>query len=227
MKTTNSEYFRYITASTGVLLALLGASTAGCGGSDSEAAAATENIFGFGIPAIKPGTAPKSWDDAVARPESEAEAAAKRKACIFKRGALPGSTLGKEIPIGNGTAINADGTVNDTAIPIQHIIVMMQENRSFDSYYAHLAAWAANNVNDANGQRVSLTIDGATEPLSIPKSIDGSIPGTVDWVHADRLCFSDTNHEWFGAHIEWDGGRNDGFFQANQGFTEKGQPVVG
>jgi phospholipase C len=40
------------------------------------------------------------------------------------------------------------------------------------------------------------------------------------------LCISDTNHEWAGSHLEYDNGKMDGFFQANQGFTERGQPDV-
>ena len=206
---------------------------ASCGGSGSDGSDDGTQAFGFGIPPILPNSAPAKWDDSVPRPQNEGLAAAMRRACTFKRGALPAATLGSEIPIGDGANVRSDdGTINgltvdDTQIPIQHIIVMMQENRSFDSYYAHLAAWAAKNVKGADGNNVALDIDGAKEPLTFPRSIDGSIPGTVDWIHADRLCQSDLNHEWFGAHIQWNGGKNDGFFQSNEGFTEKGQPVVG
>ena len=186
-----------------------------------------EQAATLGIPAIKPGV-PDAYKRTVQRPASEADAAHNRAAptCTYRRGALPGETLGKEIPIG-------DGTENDTNIPIQHIIVMMQENRSFDSYYAHLAAWAAKNVKDAEGNPVSLDIDGAKEvtddgtPLTIPKDITQPSGDSVSWVHAEHLCHSDTNHEWYGAHTEWNGGQNNGFFQANQGFTEAGEPKVG
>src|SRR6185369_16474655 len=46
------------------------------------------------------------------------------------------------------------------------------------------------------------------------------------WHHAPTLCISDTNHEWAGSHLEYDGGKMDGFFQANQGYFERGQPRV-
>jgi len=46
--------------------------------------------------------------------------AAARLACRFEAGALPEETLGPELPRGS-------------EIPIEHIIVLMQENRSFDT----------------------------------------------------------------------------------------------
>ena len=33
--------------------------------------------------------------------------------------------------------------------------------------------------------------------------------------HDTRYCFVDTNHEWSGSHQEYDGGKMDGFFLAN------------
>jgi phospholipase C len=200
---------------------------ASCSSAGSNAGSGAEATSTLGIPAIKPGV-PDSYQRAVQRPASEAEAAQNRAAptCKYRRGAMPAETLGPEIPIG-------DGTVNDTNIPVKHIIVMMQENRSFDSYYAHLAAWAAKNVKNADGTPVALDIDGVKDvnddgsPLSIPKNIDDASQGNANWVHAEHLCHSDTNHEWYGAHTEWNGGLNNGFFQANQGFTEEGEPKVG
>lgn len=50
------------------------------------------------------------------------------------------------------------------------------------------------------------------------------------WRHANgdgEQCVSDTCHEWWCAHLEVDGGRMDGFFQANDGFWEGGEPDVG
>ena len=109
-----------IRLSLGVMALPVLISGASCGGSGGSASKGDEqDVFGIGVPAIKAGTAPASWDDPVVRPASETAAAALRRACTFKRGALPRATLGKEIPVGNGTAVHPDdGTVNDTAIPI-------------------------------------------------------------------------------------------------------------
>src|ERR1051326_72455 len=45
--------------------------------------------------------------------------------CAFHSGALPVDTL-------------PPGTPHGAAIPIDHIVVLMQENHSFDNYFAHL-----------------------------------------------------------------------------------------
>src|SRR5262245_61635624 len=53
------------------------------------------------------------------------EARAQAPACTFGPGALPADTL-------------PAGGLHGDAMPIQHIVVMMQENRSYDHYFGHL-----------------------------------------------------------------------------------------
>ncbi len=193
-------------------------STVGCGSTVPVEEPASEEDLVL-LHAIRPGTAPRSWDSAVSRPSSEAVAEQQRKACAFRRGAMPAATLGSELPVGNGR-------LGDTSIPIQNVIVLMQENRSFDSYFGHLAAWAKKNKKDAQGKPLSLDIDAPTEPLHVPEKISEPTGAKAQWLHAPELCFSDTNHEWAGSHLEWNGGKMDGFFEANDGFVEEGQPAV-
>jgi phospholipase C len=50
------------------------------------------------------------------------------------------------------------------------------------------------------------------------------------WRHArgdGEQCVSDTCHEWWCSHLEWDSGRQDGFFMANDRFWEGLSPNVG
>src|SRR5262249_49590927 len=74
---------------------------------------------------------PQEWDRAVTR-EPEAQAATDRAACKFNRGALADESLGTEIPVG------AD-------LPIDTIVVLMQENRSFDHYFGAFGKYAGRN----------------------------------------------------------------------------------
>jgi phospholipase C len=133
-------------------------------------------------------------------------AVAARAACTFKRGALAKDTLGASAKLGKD-------------IPLDTIVVIIQENRSFDSYYSHLGKFA---------QRTD--IDGAQDSTTNPETV-GSSPGTTHpYLHAQRLCFLDTNHEWPGSHVEYDDGNNDGFFQENNGWTpvpDGGDPALG
>ncbi|HEY4158765.1 MAG TPA: alkaline phosphatase family protein, partial [Polyangiaceae bacterium] len=96
-------------------------------------------------------------------------AEASRDACSFHAGALAADTFDTCAKIGD-------------AMPIQHIVVLMMENRSFDHYFGHLPG---------NGQD---DVDVATPDASNPSAIDGE--AAIPWHHADSLCFFDTNHEW-------------------------------
>ena len=144
---------------------------------------------------------PPDWDRAVIRPPSDAVAAGERLACRFKRGALPAETLGAELPV-------------DTDIPIETVVVLMQENRSFDSYLGHLGKFAKRT-----------DIESAPEDTTNPERVDSPNGPKHPWTHAPRLCFPDTNHEWWGSHLAYGDGKMNGFYQANQGFRESG-PMV-
>ena len=84
---------------------------------------------------------------------------------------------------------------------IKHVLVLMQENRSYDSYYGHL---------HDQGQPGS-----SVEPNT----------GNPDPVHAgqtitpfkttQQCTVADLNHSWNGTHQEWDHGKMDGFTAAN------------
>lgn len=131
---------------------------------------------------------PPEWDRPVTRPD-DATAAASRASCKYKRGALPAETLGSSSPV-------------DADIPIKTVVVVMQENRSFDSYYGHLAKYAKRS-----------DIESAPETATNPDKNGAMHP----WMHAEHLCFLDTSHSWSGTHAEIDGGKMDGFFLANDG----------
>jgi phospholipase C len=172
-----------------VVLAVAGV-VAGCASSDDDTASGDSHLETAG------------WDRPVVRPANEGAASRARAGCSFKRGAMPAETLGAEIPV-------------DQSIPIQNIVVLMQENRSFDSYFGHLNKWAHRN-----------DIESAPEGTTNPEQVNTPGSPVHPWQHAPMLCLSDTNHEWGGAHVQWNGGRMDGFFQTNQGYMEDGEPQV-
>src|SRR5262249_55737325 len=113
-----------------------------------------------------------------------------------------------------------------TKIPIEHIILLMQENRSFDHYLGHLRG---------NGQDdIDVAPEGASNPGAVFEAgnsdasggspdggaLEGGALGDglpIPWHHLDEYCIDDANHEWEGSHVEWDHGKNDGFLLANAG----------
>jgi phospholipase C len=146
---------------------------------------------------------PASWDQSYPRPTDQA-AAAGRLACQYTRGDLPAQTLGP-------------GTLLDKDIPIEHVVVLIQENHSFDNYLGHLAAYeATNNIVPAPDGHIESAPDTATNP-DIPESMldGGPTTGSHPYEHAGQLCELDTNHDWGGSHVDWDHGLADGFYFVN------------
>lgn len=136
-------------------------------------------------------------------------AAAARATCTFTRGAMPAATLEPTVPFGQ-------------AMPIDHIVVLVQENHSFDQYLGHLAAYEAtlgiiNTIDSASDSATNPTYP-VDEPLP-----DGGIP-TSDagalhhYAHAPQLCYFDPGHSWFCNHVASDHGHNDGFFFTSDGY---------
>jgi phospholipase C len=112
---------------------------------------------------------------------SETESQQRRAACEFKAGALPADSLWTAAPRGD-------------QIPIDHVVIVMQENRSFDHYFSRLPG--------ANG-----AADDATNP-----DADGT---PISRYHETQYCTEDVAHAWNPSHREWNGGVNDGFVTSN------------
>jgi phospholipase C len=129
------------------------------------------------------------WDRPVNRPD-DWEAKHNRSICAYKAGALPAETFGKSIPV-------------DKDIPIDTIVVLMMENRSFDSYFSKLPQYLGN-------MDIQVAADTAFNP-----DVHGGTTGKHVRQHALRACVFDTNHEWDGSHIEYDDGKMDGFYEMN------------
>ena len=85
---------------------------------------------------------------------------------------------------------------------IDHVVVLMQENRSFDHYFGQLHAEGQPGVDPepATGNPNPLNPSGAP----------------ITPFHKTNYCeTSDLNHSWKGTHLEWDNGLMDGFTAQN------------
>ena len=109
-------------------------------------------------------------------------------ACPFGRGDLPVTTL-------------PPGTPHGAHIPIDHIVVLMQENRSFDHYLGRLHAAGQPNA-EAEPRRASN-----------PNPLGGR---RITAFHQTHYCeIEDLGHSWNETHREWNGGAMDGFTAVN------------
>jgi phospholipase C len=128
------------------------------------------------------------------RTEPESVLSPMRQACAFTTGATADDTIGTDYPVGDD-------------IPIKHIIVIMQENRSFDNYYGRLVAQGYYNAGE-----VDVPPDGW--------SMKDSTGADVAWHPDTDHCFG-ANHGWNDMHDDWDGGKNDRFVANNDPGGEK------
>jgi phospholipase C len=116
--------------------------------------------------------------------------------------ALNGGLCGKadaKVPFASGSFSAL--TPNPENLPIQHVIVLMQENRSADSYLGQL---------NGEGQP-----DYEAEPTTgNPDPTNPGGPAIVPF-HQTHYCTADTDHSWTGTHNEIDGGAMDGFTKQN------------
>jgi phospholipase C len=82
--------------------------------------------------------------------------------------------------------------------PIDHIVILCQENRSLDHYLGFLPGLqsprplTSNQIPDAQGN-------------------------TYNPYHDPTQCDFDPNHEWDGSHQKWDAGKMDGFVKVDGG----------
>ena len=115
------------------------------------------------------------------QPSCKGDPSTCRASCGYGSGDLPSATL-------------AD--VGPKSIPVDTIVMVMQENRTFDSYFSSLTV---------PGQ----TIDGADPSITNP---DPTNPGaTVSRFHQTSYCFDNPAESWDEVHREIDGGALDGF----------------
>lgn len=111
----------------------------------------------------------------------DAERSVERDACTYQRGDLPAATLGREVPLGRD-------------IPIDHFILLMMENRSFDHYFGQMPG-----------------VDGHPANASNPDAVGTPVPA----FHETAYCIEDVAHSWTASHAEYHDGANDGFVVAN------------
>lgn len=164
----------------GVFTAGMLAIVAGCTSGDDDATGGKGGGGSGGASIVPP-----NWNRAVTKPTDDA-AKAGREGCTFKAGALAGETQGASRP-------------NGKEIPVDHILIVMMENRSFDHYFSKLPEF---------GQP-----DATVYPATYTNPDENGMPFAP--FHGTEYCFVDTNHEWDGTHESYNDGAMDGFYMAN------------
>ena len=109
-------------------------------------------------------------------------------------------------------AHSATGTLND----VEHIVVLMQENRSFDHYLGHLSG--VRGYNDRFPIRLSDKQPAWFQPRS--NSLQGTIaPFHLDTQTTSAQCIGDLDHSWRKTHAAFNKGRYDAWPQYKTDMT--------
>ncbi len=125
---------------------------------------------------------------------------------------LSGLALGSVI--GGSIVSSCSSTNNSIVTPpkglsqIDHVIVVMQENRSFDHYFGTL--------NGVNGYQNAIETNESILYQNFAANTSSTPIGKLLPFHLDTLkdpvaCISDINHSWGPQHKYWDNGKLDGF----------------
>jgi phospholipase C len=183
-----------------LLLAACGGSneSAGHGGGASTAATSTAGVGGAGVGGAGGGST-GTGEPVCPSPLPEDKLAAERDACMFAKGAKVADTLGLD-------------DAARKAIPITHVVVVTQENRSFDHLYGKLPAFGQTDVD-------AWPVDYAN-PDAMKKAV-APFPLTSTCLEADPP------HQWTEMHAGWDSGKMDGFVKSAAVSGSDGHYVMG
>ncbi len=100
---------------------------------------------------------------------------------------------------------------------VEHVVILMQENRSFDHYYGALRG--VRGFDDPT----ALTLRGGKDVFHQPDSArsDGGflLPFHVDTRRVDGQDLGDLAHDWNSTHVAWDNGDNDAWPGAKSEMT--------
>lgn len=133
---------------------------------------------------------PEEWNREVT-PPADAEAESARLSCDYQEGMLPAETQGASHPNGDD-------------IPVDTIVVVMMENRSFDHFFQMLP------------QRGQPDVDVAPSDFTNPDSDGVPVPIRRETTY----CFVDTAHGYNSTQKQLNDGAMDGFVTTNEGTHE-------
>jgi len=96
-------------------------------------------------------------------------------------------------------AVAANGR-HGTMADIEHVVILIQENRSFDHYFGTYPG--VRGFGDVKHHKVFFQ-----------RGLDGS---RLHPFHLKAACMADITHDWQPQHLSWNGGRMDGFLSAHE-----------
>ncbi|MEO9223521.1 MAG: alkaline phosphatase family protein, partial [Acidimicrobiales bacterium] len=122
------------------------------------------------------------------------------------------SALGHPTAAAASELIASLGPCSGTLADIEHVIIFIQENRSFDNYFGTYKA-----VRGFDDRSVPRGAAAFSQAFTTAESLDGATNPMLPW-HIDTTltippnqgqCTNDVEHQWAGQHVSWNGGACD------------------
>ena len=96
---------------------------------------------------------------------------------------------------------------------IEHVVVLMQENRSFDTYFGSISGVRGFSDPDA----ITLSTGRSVFYQPDPENPDGyELPFHLDTVNTSAAAVVDLSHSWLPQHQSWDNGKMDNWLPAHR-----------
>jgi phospholipase C len=106
---------------------------------------------------------------------------------------------------------------------IEHVVIFMQENRSFDTYFGTLSG--VRGFDDPTAIRLSSGRSVFYQP-DLLNSNGYELPFHMDTGKTSAQCVADLSHEWVVQHTAWHGGRMDGWLTASRAANGPNGPLT-
>src|ERR1700730_14471690 len=87
---------------------------------------------------------------------------------------------------------------------IEHVVILIQENRSFDHYFGTYRG-----VRGFSDQSLAFQQPDPANTVSSP--VGKLLPFRLDTTTTNAACTHDITHDWVSQHQSWDNGAMDGF----------------
>ncbi|PYC78712.1 phospholipase C, phosphocholine-specific, partial [Streptomyces tateyamensis] len=125
-------------------------------------------------------------------------------------GAAAGATVAGTV--GTGTAPAATPGVTGTIADVKHVVILMQENRSFDHYFGTLQGVRG------FADRATIQLAGGYSVFNQPNGGGRQYPWAFSAGSSELVsqCNGDLSHAWSDQHAAWNGGRMDAWVAAKR-----------
>ncbi|WP_328470415.1 phosphocholine-specific phospholipase C [Streptomyces sp. NBC_00448] len=131
-------------------------------------------------------------------------------------GAAAGTSLAAALPAGMQQAMAASPTAG-TLDDVEHVVIFMQENRSFDHYFGSLKG--VRGYADRSRLRFPNNSDVLHQTSSGPSGGNLVLPWHLDTSTTDAQRVVDLDHGWSGTHNAWNNGLYNNWVPAKSAYS--------